>query len=232
MSTTYRNMLDDVKLASLYPGIAGEVIQDEVKTYYREIERYDWISDTKYPEKLFHLVRAKTISSIVNRLIQNENTTILDVGCGTGLITSRIRGGEITALDMNRWNLERAKMHTAREKVTFVPGDAEALPCSSNSFDIVICTEVLEHLLRPDLALKEINRVLKPGSFFVGSVPTKSIIWKYRKYISTSSPAAEPFHNNFTVEEFKPLLANFKIINMKYGAFGLTLFFIVQKYKL
>jgi hypothetical protein len=63
----------------------------------------------------------------------------------------------------------------------------------------------------------------------VGSVPTKSLIWKYRKYISATSSATEPFHNNYNAQEIKPLLADFDIIKMKSCVFGLTLIFTTRK---
>jgi ubiquinone/menaquinone biosynthesis C-methylase UbiE len=208
--------------------ISAEALKGEVRKYYSEIERYDWVTDTKYPEKLFHHMRAEKIASVVNRISRDSNKSVLDVGCGTGLITRRLKSSQIIALDMNRWALERARLHT-RGNVHFIPGDAENLPLPSNSFDVVVCTEVLEHLIHPEQALKEIHRVLRPGSYFVGSVPTKSLIWKYRKYLSRSCPVTEPFHNNYTIKEFRPFLKDFDIINLRYCVFGLTLLFQVQK---
>jgi ubiquinone/menaquinone biosynthesis C-methylase UbiE len=203
-------------------------VNDEVKKYYREIEHYDWVKDPKYPEKLFHMMRAKEVSAIVNNSI-NNGQSILDVGCGTGLITRLIHSDNITALDINPWALERAKINTKDRDVAFVLGDAEAIPFPANTFDIVVCTEMLEHLVRPDLALRGIYRILKPGGRFIGSVPSKSVIWKYRKLITTTSPVQEPFHNNFTIKEFTPLLNAFKIVEMNYRVFGLTIIFIAQK---
>jgi ubiquinone/menaquinone biosynthesis C-methylase UbiE len=215
-------------MSVVFDSLSVSALQVEVKRYYHEIERYDWVTDTKYPEKIFHQLRAGKVASMVNNICRDNQMSVLDVGCGTGLITRKIRSNHIAALDMNEWALQRAKLHTSG-KISFIPGDAENLPFPADNFDVVICTEVLEHLVRPDLALREIYRVLKPGSFFVGSVPTKSIIWKYRKYISSSSPVTEPFHNNYTIHEFRPLLDDFDIINMQYGVFGLTLFFKVRK---
>ncbi|MBN1191348.1 MAG: methyltransferase domain-containing protein [Dehalococcoidales bacterium] len=208
--------------------ISAEAFRGEVRKYYTEIERYDWVTDTKYPEKLFHNMRAEKVASIVNSICRNSSKTVLDIGCGTGLITRRIKASNIVALDMNQWALERARLHTDNN-VTFVPGDAENLPLPSASYDIVICTEVLEHLIYPERALGEISRVLKPGASFIGSVPTKSLIWKYRKYLSRSCPITEPFHNNYTIQEFRPLLKDFDIIDLRYCVFGLTLLFQVQK---
>ncbi len=46
-------------------------------------------------------------------------------------------------------------------------GDAHALPFSDNSFDKILCTEVLEHLHTPDLAISEMKRVLRPSGLLI-----------------------------------------------------------------
>jgi SAM-dependent methyltransferase len=48
---------------------------------------------------------------------------------------------------------------------------AEALPFSQDSFDTILCTEVLEHTQQPFLAMQEFSRVLKPGGYLLLSVP-------------------------------------------------------------
>lgn len=52
-----------------------------------------------------------------------------------------------------------------------VAADATRLPVSDASVDVVVCTEVLEHLYMPVLCVDEIWRVLKPGGVFIGSAP-------------------------------------------------------------
>ncbi len=67
--------------------------ESEVKRYYIEIERYDWVTDIKYPEKLFHILRERGISH--NIIKYGNGEMILDLGCGTGLITRNIKSSEI-----------------------------------------------------------------------------------------------------------------------------------------
>jgi ubiquinone/menaquinone biosynthesis C-methylase UbiE len=204
-------------------------LQSEVKRYYQQIERYDWVNDTKYPEKLFHILRANKVVSIVNKYTANDHVNILDVGCGTGLITRKLNSPHITALDINPWALERARLNVKNDNVNFVLGDAEELPFSDGQFDIVVCTEMLEHIVRPDLALECIYRILKPEALLIGSVPSKNVIWKLRKTITSTSPVQEPFHNNYNIKEFKSLLSHFDILKIWYCIFGLTIVFIAQK---
>jgi SAM-dependent methyltransferase len=54
--------------------------------------------------------------------------------------------------------------------------DIVSIPVEDNSFDLVICTEVLEHVPRPDLALKEFARILNPGGKLAITAPLGSAI--------------------------------------------------------
>ena len=89
-------------------------------------------------------------------LIPEGTRTILDVGCGDGAVTNSLqeRGIKITGVDFSRTALQ----HFSGSKVT---GVIDALPFSDKSFELVICTEVLEHL--PDgiyqAAVAELQRV-------------------------------------------------------------------------
>lgn len=108
-------------------------------------------------------------------------------------------------------------------------GDAENLPLASNSFDVVIFTDVLEHLLTPERTLEGILRVMKPGAILVGEIPSRSVVWKFRKYLTSTCPVTEPFHHNFSMNDLRLLLNDFRIIKMCRGAFGLELVFVAQK---
>ena len=98
---------------------------------------------------------------------------VLDVGCGAGMVADRLedRHAGYVGLDFGGHHItEAAKKH--RDKRTtlhtmFVRGNGEGLPFTDASFDVVVMTEVIEHLLRPELAVWEVARVLKPGGVFV-----------------------------------------------------------------
>ena len=67
---------------------------------------------------------------------------------------------------------------------TFGVTDARKLPFRDSSFDYVICSEVLEHIIEFEEVIEEINRILKPGGVFSASVPKffpEWICWKLSK---------------------------------------------------
>lgn len=92
---------------------------------------------------------------------------VLDVGCGQGIDLVRYaRAGAIaTGIDLTPRHVEIARRHleAARLEGTVVGGDAEALPFDDASFDRVSSNGVLHHTPGIEPALREINRVLRPG---------------------------------------------------------------------
>lgn len=101
-----------------------------------------------------------------------EGQKVLDVGCGTGRLTSELAQrvgprGEVVGLDFCRNMLDVAVNHIANSPfgsvVTLLEGDAMALPFEDNSFDCVATAFALRNV--PDLrtVLAEMRRVVKPG---------------------------------------------------------------------
>ena len=93
--------------------------------------------------------------------------TVLDVGCGTGVaaVTAAGRGAKAAGLDLSPALLERARQNAAQAGVTieFQEGDVEQLPYEAGSFEVVISQFGHMFAPRPDVAVAEMLRVLKPG---------------------------------------------------------------------
>lgn len=94
--------------------------------------------------------------------------TVLDVGTGTGVvaITARNRGAKVAALDLTPALLEQAKASAALAgygDIAWHEGDAEALPFADESFDVVLSQFGHMFAPRPEVAVSEMLRVLKPG---------------------------------------------------------------------
>ena len=92
---------------------------------------------------------------------------VLDVACGTGVaaITAARRGAHVRALDLSPDLLERAVENAAvsETEIEFIEGDVENLPYNNSEFDIVLSQFGHMFAPRPQVALAEMLRVLKPG---------------------------------------------------------------------
>lgn len=99
---------------------------------------------------------------------------VLDVGCGSALVADRIRDMDATYIgfDFGGHHIEYAAKKYAditdrNLRAAFARGDAQLIPFADKSVDVVVLSEVIEHLLQPELAVWEISRVLKPGGVLV-----------------------------------------------------------------
>ena len=124
----------------------------------------------------------------------NESGIMLDVGCGEGRhifgIMQEHPEMKCIGLDMDNGSLHKAEegyeyfKSISNEGAEFIKGSAYSLPFLDNSLDLIVCSEVLEHLHQYNDAVKEIHRVLKPGGKFYASVPAswpEKICWALSK---------------------------------------------------
>src|SRR5262245_19111894 len=124
-----------------------------------------------------------------DRLGVRPDARVLDMGCGGGrhAFEAWRRGATVVALDYSEAELKEVRavlgaMLDAREVPGAeqragiggaVNGDALRLPLPDATFDVVIASEVLEHLWDDERAISELVRVLKPGGRMAVTVPTR-----------------------------------------------------------
>lgn len=101
---------------------------------------------------------------------QWQGLKVLDVGCGGGFSCEFIakQGAIVSGVDQSKKCINKAVEHAAMQqlKIDYQHGFAENLPYLSNTFDVVVCVDVLEHVANISKAISEIYRVLKPNGFF------------------------------------------------------------------
>lgn len=204
----------------------SEAFLRENKRFYLEIEEYDWVQATDRLtglESLFHRARERTMKQMIRR---HGAPPFLDAACGTGLMLRHLPSGAV-GIDINPRNIAKARRHAGAAQLAHA--DIEALPWQDGSFATVICTEVLEHLPNPEVALAELWRVLKPGGTLLGTVPNDSPLWKLR-FLSRTCPGEEPYHKEYRKSELRELLATqFEEFSVRMANFTMSLLFVAVR---
>ncbi len=148
-----------------------------------------------------------------NELIKKTKPkTILDIGCGEGYTTDIIKKEnkniKIEAADIDKNIIEKAKK--THRKIKFSVNNVYNLKFKDNYFDCVIASELLEHLTKPDKAIKETKRIAKRYCIF--SVP-KEPYWRIANILRLaylSRLGNTPGHvQNWTTAQFKRLLEKY-----------------------
>jgi ubiquinone/menaquinone biosynthesis C-methylase UbiE len=119
---------------------------------------------------------------------------VLDVGCGTGILTARtaaLLSGLVCGLDLSLGMLERA---TGRRVGPWVQANAVRLPVNSESVDAVVSTEAFHWFSDHDAVLREFHRVLVPGGRMIVAVVNPRSATAARMAQSWFSRAGQPAH--------------------------------------
>jgi 2-polyprenyl-3-methyl-5-hydroxy-6-metoxy-1,4-benzoquinol methylase len=117
----------------------------------------------------------KRLNFITDSLKKNipDGGRVLDVGCGNGVISRHLGqfGYEVLGIDISEKTIAVANQRNTYANVRFAAISAEALTAQGETYDAVICSEVLEHLDQPQLLLKTIYASLKDDGLLVVTVP-------------------------------------------------------------
>lgn len=151
----------------------------ETLTTWLDSGRYAQYED-RWDDKTFH-------EFILERV--TPSTHMLDLGAGAGIVPEMNfldKAERVCGVDPDPRVVDNPHIHEGRV------GFGEDIPYEDESFDLVICDNVLEHLENPDEVFREVRRVLKPGGRFVAKTPN---FWHYVAIGASLTPHS--FHRRF-----------------------------------
>src|SRR5262245_34194303 len=145
---------------------------------FHAFERAGWESVPRPYHDAWGTLTTQAVERLLNAVGAGPGTRLLDVATGPGYVAAAAtrRGASVVAVDFSEAMLAEARRH--HPEIDFRSGDAEALPFPESSFDAVVMSFGLLHLARPDQALAEAHRVLRPGgrlAFTVWDRPAEAV---------------------------------------------------------
>lgn len=158
------------------------------KTIHNYYEREALIEDRQKAmysgnkwDSYWHLVLQNKVATALRELVHGES--FLDVGCAEGLYIKCFEKynphGMCVGVDIAKNYLNKAKI--GLPNAAFVQADAEYLPFKNREFDIVLCSETLEHVLNPNKAFLELLRVSR--KYLIISVPGHTPFYYFAKFL-------------------------------------------------
>ncbi len=155
--------------------------------------------------------------TVINRLLKKHlaaGSTILEIGCGAGnlLLQAVVRDSYPVALDLSMQALTfvRSRLEEAASGPEAPCGYAciqsigELLPLPDSSFDCVILSEVIEHLPKPEVSIREAGRVLRPGGRLLVTTPNYRSFWPVMEWVVDRSNKAPQMAGEQHISKFHP----------------------------
>ncbi len=146
--------------------------------------------------KYVHMGRLKKIIGLIPK---RKNMKILDAGCGEGQLLSMVlkkfglSNLKLYGTDITSISLESAKKRI--ENAEFSLQDLRNLDYKDEFFDLIMCTEVIEHIPEYKKVLKEFERILKKGGILIISFPNE-FLWNVSRFFLGRKSIKNPDHYN------------------------------------
>ncbi len=186
--------------------------------------------DNKFIDDIDEKIGDNYFSPILDYVFdQIKATNVCDIGCGNGVFTGDLKQKidcNLIGVDSNKYALDQASKLDFDKLIQVEDFTKDKLPIDSASVDLVICKDVLEHLIDPIFLTNEIYRILKPNGYFLVHVPNHFPIWGRLKFLLTnnidtfsyfpeSSRYDFPHIRFFTLSSMRDLLnlSGFKVVD-------------------
>lgn len=147
----------------------------EEEVYQRELENHThWWFDGRR-----HLFR-----QIIDSLDKRKISRILDIGISSGTnleLLDALRLGFVVGIDKSVTAINICSQQGFKG---LCRGSVTSLPYADSTYDLILATDILEHVAEDEKALKEINRVLKPQGTLLVTVPCFQALWGLQDDVS------------------------------------------------
>ncbi|MEM6637469.1 MAG: bifunctional 2-polyprenyl-6-hydroxyphenol methylase/3-demethylubiquinol 3-O-methyltransferase UbiG [Pseudomonadota bacterium] len=157
--------------------MSNPVQRNDLSIYDAEADGW-WDADTRWVRTLHNMVPARL--RYFDTLVDWEDRDVLDLGCAGGFMAEALarRNARVTGIDPATKAIDAARRHADHEglSIRYDVGTGEMLPYGSESFDRVVCVDVLEHVDDLGKVLAQVARVLRPGGYFLFDTINRNLL--------------------------------------------------------
>lgn len=176
----------------------------------RHIDRQKYFNEQAYTTEKYVIPFIKTAISI------NENTSVLEIGCGEGgnLKPFADIGCEIVGIDILQGKIDNAikffSGHKNENKIKFIAEDIYNEGVITQKFDLIIMRDVIEHIHDQERFLNYVKRFLKPtGKFFLGFPPWQNPFGGHQQMCKSKTLSLTPYWHMLPMFMYKSIMKLF-----------------------
>lgn len=213
------------KKISFYKG-EKELLKQVPPNYYQKgIEE-------NFLQKTWHEGKLRAVTS----LIEIDPETILDVGSASGWFLSRVKKKfkKADCIGVDKYRDAIIYGNKKYKNIKLIWADAHKLPFKARTFDLVLCTEVLEHVEDPQVVLSEIKRVLKNDGMAIIEMDSGNILFRASWYWWTNIRKGvwrDAHIHLFNADKLERTIkrSGFKIKKRSFFNFSMGVVFLLEK---
>jgi SAM-dependent methyltransferase len=160
--------------------------------------------------------------------------SILDVGCGRAWVAKHYlsKGINVYSMDISETNPAKAVNLYPSKKHFAIAADSFRLPFVDGSFDCVIASEIIEHIVDPVKFINELFRVVKKGGQLIITTPYKEkIIYYLCIHCNKKTPANAHLHS-FDEKKLEGLFSGYDLEEFNYNTFGNKILIFLRTYSI
>ncbi|MBI4058507.1 methyltransferase domain-containing protein [Candidatus Gottesmanbacteria bacterium] len=164
----------------------GQASQRSLERIWAQVPP-DYYFNLNILQTVWHTRKWQVIYKLLSRQAIKPRR-ILEIGCSAGHLTNLLNTtyprSKIIGIDVYEPAIQEAERRFP--DVKFIMADAHALPFRSRMFDLVVCSETIEHVLNPKKVLQEMMRVLTPRGHSLIEMDSGSILFRSVWYVWTT----------------------------------------------
>ncbi len=149
---------------------------DELEKFSSRADHW-WDPDGEF--KALHDINPSRLSFITKN-VSIRDSQVLDIGCGGGILAEAmaLQGAIVSGIDASKENISIASQHASENKlnINYVVSNAETFTENHiETFDLITCMELLEHVPDPVSIIQACSKMIKPGGHIIFSTINRNI---------------------------------------------------------